>query len=80
MSTQQLIQDPFAILMDKGYTQQLKVAVRREIMSYIKVCADIDITITDNDVDFLIEKKGDNPTSKDIIAFLQYKLLSANTA
>ncbi|AVL94458.1 hypothetical protein ma71 [Moumouvirus australiensis] len=75
MSVEHIIQDPFATLMEKGYNQQLRIAVRNELISYARMSYS-EVYITDNDVDFFIEKYGDSFTEKDLITFMQYKLFT----
>ncbi|QGR53599.1 hypothetical protein [Moumouvirus maliensis] len=75
MSVQQVIQDPFATLMEKGYNQQLRIAVRNELNFYVRLSYS-EIYITDDDVDFFIKKYGDSFTEKDLITFMQFKLFT----
>uniref|UniRef100_A0A6G6AA92 Uncharacterized protein n=1 Tax=Borely moumouvirus TaxID=2712067 RepID=A0A6G6AA92_9VIRU len=75
MSVEHMIQDPFVSLMEKGFNQQLKIAVRNELASYARMSYS-EVYITDADVDFFIKKYGDSFTEKDLITFMQFKLFS----
>ncbi|BCS82799.1 hypothetical protein QLL95_gp0310 [Cotonvirus japonicus] len=60
-------------LMERGYHQQLHVAVKREINSRLQEKSWTDIVVTDDDIKNIIKEKGENISDADFDDYVQMR-------
>lgn len=64
--------------MERGYNQQLRVAIKRELNYKFRAKFASNHIVTDNDVDFLINMKGNDISDEDLNAHIQNIYLAIN--
>ncbi|UFX99734.1 hypothetical protein QKC54_gp0967 [Megavirus baoshan] len=65
-------------LMERGYNQQLRVAIKRELGSKFRAKFASNYIVTDKDADFLINLKGNDISDEDLNAHIQNIYLAIN--